>query len=64
MASETAEYPSRCEGTGCKDSFGHFAGWAVVPEEDDTFLSEHGINENDDGVCIRPTCSEVGVDHE
>lgn len=64
MAGEAAEYPSGCEGTCCKDSLGHFAGWAVMSEEDDAFLSEHGINEDDDGVRIRSTCSEVGVDHE
>lgn len=64
MASEAAEYPSRRKGTGCKDSLGHFAGWAVVPKENDAFLSEYGIDEDDDGVCIRPTCSEVGVDRE
>lgn len=64
MAGEAAEYSSGCEGTCCKDGLSHFAGRAVMSEEDYAFLSEHGINEDDDGVRIRPTCSEMGVDHE
>lgn len=64
MAGEAAEYPSGCEGTCCKDSLGYFAGWAVMSEEYYAFLSEHGINEDENRVRIRPTCSEVGVYHE
>ena len=64
VASEPAEDTARGEGAGGEDSFGDFARGSVVPEEDDAFLGEYGVDEDDDGVRVGAVGGEMRVQHE
>ncbi len=50
VAGEATEDASRCERAGCKDAFGDFPRGTIVAKEDDAFLGEDGVHEDDDGV--------------
>ena len=52
MACEAAKNASGCKSTRCENGFGDFARGTVVSQKDDPFLGEHGVDKNDDGVCI------------
>lgn len=64
MAGEAAEDAAGDEGTGGEDCFGDFAGGPVVAEEDDAFLGEHGVDEDDDRVGVGAAGGEVRVEGE
>lgn len=64
VAGEAAEDTAGDEGAGCEDGFGDFAGGAVVAEEDDTFLGEHGVDEDGDGVRVGAAGCKVRVEGE
>lgn len=61
---EAAEGAAGAECTGGKNVIGDFAGWTVVGEEDDTFLREEAVHEDDDWVGIRAVGGEMGVEGE
>ena len=64
VAGEAAQDAPRCEGAGGEDGFGDFARGAVVAEEDDAFLGEQGVDEDDDRVGVGAAGGEVRVQHE
>ena len=64
MASEAAEDCSGGERAGSEDSFSDFATRAVVSEENDPFLSDQCVDENDDGMSVGAGCCEMCVERE
>ena len=64
VAGEAAEDAAGDKSAGSEDGLGDFAGGAVVAEEDDAFLGEHGVDEDDDRVGVGAACGYVRVEGE
>lgn len=64
VAGEASEDASGSESAGCEDGFGDFTRGPVMAKEDDALLSEHGVDEDDDGMGVGATGGEVRVQHE
>lgn len=62
MSGKAPENTTGSERAGREHRFGHFARWPIVAEEDDTFLSQEGVDENDNGVRVGAIGGQVGVE--
>lgn len=61
VSCEATEDGPGCKSAGGKDGFGDFTAGAVVSKEDDTFLGDEGVEEDDYGMRVGTGCSEVRV---
>lgn len=61
VSCKATEDRSGCKSAGGEDGFGHFTAGAVVSKEDDAFLGDEGIEEDNDGMRVGTGCSEVRV---
>jgi len=61
VSCEATEDGSGCKSAGGEDGFGDFTAGAVVSEEDDAFLGDEGVEEDNNGMRVGTGCSEVRV---
>ena len=61
VSCEATEDGSGCKSAGGEDGFGDITAGAVVSKEDDAFLSDEGVEEDNDGMRVGTGCSEVRV---
>lgn len=64
VSCEATEDGPGCKGAGGEDRFGDFTAGAVVSKEDDAFLGDEGVEENNYGMRVGTGCGEVRVKRE